>query len=77
MEKDKETYILTKPNLDSICVDYQDISCLTLTSSNKWVCKLKDDTAIELSSKCGKALYDRMLSKNTTEDKYKDIRIFQ
>ena len=64
MEKDKEKYILTKPSLDSVCVDYEDISCLSLTSLNKWMCSLKDGTTIELSSKCGKALYDKMLNSN-------------
>jgi hypothetical protein len=74
--KDKETYILTKPNLDSVCVNYEDIVCVTLTSLNKWICALKDNTTIELNSKCGKVLFERMTSHTVTEDKYKDIRIF-
>ena len=74
--KNKETYILTKRSFDAVCVDYEDIAYVTLTSFNKWMCRMKDDSVIELSSKCGKALFDKMTNNAVKVDKYKDIRIF-
>lgn len=72
--QDNEKYILTKPNLDAVCVDIEDIAGVTFTSLNKWMCTLKDNTLIELSSKCGKELYTKLTTLKV-EDKYKDINI--
>lgn len=70
-----EKYILTKPNLDAVCVDIEDIAGITFISFNKWMCRLKDNTMIELSSKCGKELYTKLTTPKV-EDEYEDIRIF-
>jgi hypothetical protein len=70
-----EKYILTKPNLDAVCVNIEDIAGVTFTSPNKWMCTLKDNTVIELSSKCGKELYTKLTTLKV-EDEYKDIGIF-
>lgn len=72
--QDNEKYILTKPNLDTIYVDIEDITGITFTTLNKWMCRLKDNTLIELSSKCGKELYTKLTTPKV-EDKYKDINI--